>query len=34
MQVSAHKVGAPSWFELATTDENAALRFYSALFGW
>jgi len=26
--------GAPSWFELSTNDEAAALRFYGALFGW
>jgi uncharacterized protein len=26
--------GAPCWFELATTDQNAAKQFYSELFGW
>ena len=29
-----HPVGAPSWFELATRDQEAADAFYSALFGW
>ena len=29
-----HPVGAPSWFELATSDQAAAETFYSALFGW
>lgn len=28
------KVGEWSWHELATTDYEAAARFYSALFGW
>lgn len=27
-------VGTPSWHELATTDYEAALRFYAELFGW
>ena len=26
--------GTPCWIELATTDATAAIRFYSALFGW
>lgn len=26
--------GAPCWFELGTTDQAAAKRFYGALFGW
>ena len=29
-----HPEGAPSWFELATTDQSAAEAFYSGLFGW
>lgn len=29
-----HAPGSPSWFELATTDQAAAERFYAALFGW
>ena len=33
-EVTAHAPGAPSWVELDTTDETAALTFYSALFGW
>lgn len=34
MKVTSHKQGTPSWFELATTDDAAAVQFYSALFGW
>jgi predicted enzyme related to lactoylglutathione lyase len=34
MKVTAHKQGAPSWFELSTTDQQSALEFYSGLFGW
>lgn len=34
MQVTAHKQGTPSWFELSTSDETAAAGFYGALFGW
>ena len=34
MQVASHSQGLPCWFELETTDEAAALRFYGALFGW
>jgi predicted enzyme related to lactoylglutathione lyase len=26
--------GAPCWFELATSDRDAAKRFYATLFGW
>ncbi len=33
-EVTSHAPGAPSWFELSTTDESGALSFYSALFGW
>jgi len=33
-EVSAHKPGMPSWVDLSTSDEKAAIRFYSALFGW
>ncbi|MBI4338277.1 MAG: VOC family protein [Chloroflexi bacterium] len=33
-EVTKHLQGMPCWVELATTDEKAALRFYSALFGW
>jgi predicted enzyme related to lactoylglutathione lyase len=29
-----HPVGAPSWFELATTDQASAETFYGELFGW
>lgn len=34
MDITQHAEGAPCWFELSTSDEAAALRFYSALFGW
>lgn len=33
-EVTSYKQGTPNWVDLATTDENAALAFYSALFGW
>ena len=33
-EVTSHAPGAPSWFELSTTDEKGALSFYSTLFGW
>ena len=33
-EFTSHPQGTPSWAELSTTDENAALAFYSALFGW
>lgn len=34
MQVMSYAQGTPSWFELSTNDEAAAVRFYDALFGW
>ena len=33
-EVSSHAPGAPSWFELSTSDEEGALDFYGATFGW
>ncbi len=33
-EVTSHAPGTPSWFELSTNDENGALEFYSAIFGW
>ena len=30
----SHIQGIPSWVELSTTDDQAALAFYGALFGW
>ncbi len=33
-EFTSHSPGAPSWAELDTTDEQGALSFYSALFGW
>ncbi len=33
-EVTSYAPGAPSWVELSTTDEDGALAFYSALFGW
>ncbi len=33
-EVTSHAPGAPSWFELSTSDEKGALSFYGALFGW
>ncbi len=33
-EVTSHAQGAPSWAELDTIDEQGALTFYSALFGW
>ena len=33
-EVTSHAQGAPSWAELDTIDEQEALTFYSALFGW
>ncbi len=33
-EVTSHAQGAPSWAELATSDETGALSFYNALFGW
>ena len=32
--VTAHAVGTFCWPELATTDQNAAKKFYTSLFGW
>lgn len=32
--VSGYPQGAPSWADLATSDEQGALSFYSQLFGW
>jgi predicted enzyme related to lactoylglutathione lyase len=32
--VDKHSPGSFSWFELATTDQNAAKQFYQSLFGW
>lgn len=29
-----HAVGAPSWFELGSTDQAAVEEFYAGLFGW
>ncbi len=29
-----HAVGSPSWFELSTTDQAGAKRFYDEMFGW
>ena len=33
-QITTHAPGTFSWAELATTDPNAAKKFYSSLFGW
>ena len=33
-EVTSHAPGTPSWFELSTNDENGALEFYGAIFGW
>jgi predicted enzyme related to lactoylglutathione lyase len=32
--IDTHSPGSFCWFELATTDQNAAKNFYSSLFGW
>src|SRR5947209_6013588 len=32
--VETHPPGSFCWFELGTTDQNAAKQFYSSLFGW
>jgi predicted enzyme related to lactoylglutathione lyase len=32
--VNEHPLGSPCWFELGTTDQDAAKQFYSQLFGW
>jgi predicted enzyme related to lactoylglutathione lyase len=34
MKVTSHKQGTPSWFDLSTSDDAAAVQFYGALFGW
>jgi predicted enzyme related to lactoylglutathione lyase len=34
MTVDRQKAGAPSWFELMTTNTDAAGTFYTNLFGW
>lgn len=34
MRMTSIKQGIPSWAELSTTDEQAALAFYGQLFGW
>jgi predicted enzyme related to lactoylglutathione lyase len=33
-EVSSYEPGVPSWVDLATSDPEAARRFYSELFGW
>ena len=33
-EVTSHAPGAPSWADLATSDEAGALSFYGSLFGW
>ena len=32
--IDKHPAGNFSWMELSTTDQSAAKRFYSTLFGW
>lgn len=32
--MTTHASGSPNWFELATTDQAGAERFYATLFGW
>ena len=32
--IDKHPAGNFSWVELATSDQNAAKNFYTALFGW
>jgi predicted enzyme related to lactoylglutathione lyase len=34
MNIDKHKPGSFCWFELATTDQQAAKAFYQSLFGW
>src|SRR5882672_9583198 len=34
IQIDKHAAGSFCWIELATTDQAAAKKFYSALFGW
>ncbi|MDA0264877.1 MAG: VOC family protein [Chloroflexi bacterium] len=33
-EITSHFQGTPSWVELVTTDDQGAMAFYSALFGW
>jgi predicted enzyme related to lactoylglutathione lyase len=33
-EFTSHPQGTPSWVELSTTDDQAALAFYGELFGW
>ncbi len=33
-RIERHEPGSFCWFELATTDQNAAKQFYRSLFGW
>jgi catechol 2,3-dioxygenase-like lactoylglutathione lyase family enzyme len=32
--IDKHPAGSFCWIELATTDQNAAKKFYTSLFGW
>ena len=32
--IDKHPAGSFCWVELATTDQNAAKKFYTSLFGW
>jgi predicted enzyme related to lactoylglutathione lyase len=34
MDIDRHEPGTFCWFELATTDQNAAKDFYTKMFGW
>jgi uncharacterized protein len=34
MNITAHAPGAFCWFELSTSDQQAAKNFYTSLFGW
>src|SRR5262245_33568949 len=34
MEINNAKAGSFCWFELATSDQAAAKKFYSGLFGW
>lgn len=33
-KITKHAPGAPSWADLSTTDDQGAVAFYGALFGW
>ena len=33
-EITGSRIGHFCWFELATTDQAAAKKFYSGLFGW